>query len=148
MDARRDGQGSRPPEAREKDLSKLSFEERMAYYKNKYGSDEAAANAERQAAGAGSSQGQNRTPRNGPQRGSQTKGGTNQANRNSQGSRDGRGQPNRDKPQNGQRRPAAQQSTNQTRQQRPAAAPVASTPKKDKGGISITGFIKKLFGKK
>lgn len=42
-DVPRDETTSRAPESREdRDLSKLSFEERMAYYKNKYGSEEAA----------------------------------------------------------------------------------------------------------
>lgn len=53
-DPRRDGgRGGRPRDEAsiERDLAKLSFEERMAYYKNKYGSDEAAQNAERQRAG-------------------------------------------------------------------------------------------------
>jgi len=66
-DSRRSADGRRPSDGRrsegprrfednrsheERDLSKLSFEERMAYYKNKYGSDEAAKVAENQRAGA------------------------------------------------------------------------------------------------
>lgn len=52
-DGRR-GYGSRDDSRsrEERDLSKLSFEERMAYYKTKYGSDEAAKAAENQRAGA------------------------------------------------------------------------------------------------
>jgi ATP-dependent RNA helicase RhlB len=47
-DGRRGGPRNDAREREERDLSKLSFEERMAYYKNKYGSDEAAKAAENQ----------------------------------------------------------------------------------------------------
>ena len=79
--SRRSGDGRRPEDGRrtdsgrrfedtrrhdesrsreERDLSKLSFEERMAYYKTKYGSEEAAQNAEiqREAARAASGPGE------------------------------------------------------------------------------------------
>jgi len=59
--------------AQERDLSKLSFEDRMAYYKNKYGSDEAArAAAEQNDAASQSgpaSQGGNRSRGPNPRRG-------------------------------------------------------------------------------
>ena len=53
--SRRDSYGRRDERenAAERDLSKLSFEERMAYYKAKYGSEEAARTAESQRQGVG-----------------------------------------------------------------------------------------------
>ncbi len=69
VDGRRSDSGRRFEDTRrhddarsreERDLSKLSFEERMAYYKTKYGSEEAAQNAEiqREAARAASGPGE------------------------------------------------------------------------------------------
>ena len=52
---------NRANDSRERDLSKLSFEERMAYYKNKYGSEEAARAAENQREAARASAGDRAT---------------------------------------------------------------------------------------
>ncbi|HNY22303.1 MAG TPA: helicase-related protein, partial [Treponemataceae bacterium] len=89
-DSRRSADGRRPSDGRrtegprrfednrsheERDLSKLSFEERMAYYKNKYGSDEAAKVAENQRAGAETSRSETGRSESGRPQGGRGQGG-------------------------------------------------------------------------
>ncbi len=182
-DSRRSADGRRPNDGRrtegprrfednrsheERDLSKLSFEERMAYYKNKYGSEEAAKAAENQRAGAVSGGSESGRPERAHPQGSQRQGG--------QGSRDGnrnsRGQAPRDQGQRGDSRSGQGGRPQGNRQgQRPNPAPRGNGPQggntpylgRDRGQQGkkqapataapqkqggIGGFFKKLFGKK
>jgi ATP-dependent RNA helicase RhlB len=58
----------------EQDLSKLTFDERMAFYKNKYGSEESARAAENQRQGAGSGSAERPSRRPDQNRGADTRG--------------------------------------------------------------------------
>ncbi|MCD1653685.1 DEAD/DEAH box helicase [Treponema zuelzerae] len=144
-------------EQAERDLSKLSFDERMAYYKSKYGSEEAARAAEHErsekSAKAGNRNNQNRN-RNRNASGTDRKPGAGkQSDGRGQGGRPGaqgkspaQDQRNRNAPAKTggyQGRPKAGNTG------RPAIAkqnPASAAAPAKKGGIA--SLIKKLFGKK
>jgi len=163
-----------PQNAQERDLSKLSFEDRMAYYKNKYGSEEAARAAEQQ--GSASQQGESRNRNGGDSRrgggqqggnrprGTESPRGPNPRRGNSSGegrpdnrqggqNRQTSGQPYTGRPkqtgegvQNARNRPSrnGQVQTGKA-SAKPASASTQSVQKKE--GV-FGGLIKKLFGKK
>ncbi len=152
-DERRAAEGRGAPrreeERGERDLSKLSFEERMAYYKNKYGAEGSQA-AEAGKAGdrknSGPKSGKAKSSRGGPDsRGGQPKGGgTRPAGEKPSGAGRGRGSPA-----NAARtsRPA---ETAKARQAAPAQAKTGKTGKAETAGTAkkggIGGLIKRLFG--
>lgn len=146
----------------EQELAKLSFEERMAYYKSKYGTEGAPSAEQRQQAaqdrrGAGSgsedcggrpSQGQH--PRSHQGGGRRDERGGNRGARQGQNghhgsgdrSRNARGAPNNaQRPAQGRGAPAAQQGRTAAARPAPAAAPAKKT-----GGLG--SLLKKLFGGK
>lgn len=145
-DGRRDDAGRE-----EQELAKLSFEERMAYYKSKYGTDGAPSGEQRERAAGSRGGDRNRN-----------RGGNSSRNRDGQQGRtqhhgDGSRPQNGRGPgaQNGARRPAsgrgsaaAQQGKTAAARTNPAAAraTTAAAPAKKTGGLG--GLLKKLFGGK
>jgi ATP-dependent RNA helicase RhlB len=139
----------------DRDLSKLSFEERMAYYKNKYGSEEAARQArqaDQRPSGNAGRQGEERRPTSG--RPSQGKGredpGTGGQNRQgagrpNQGGRSDQQRPNRQ----GQGRNAPNASANQGKAAGGKQIAASAAPQEKAGnGVGFGAFLRRVFKKK
>ncbi len=161
-DQRAGGEAVRDEGREERELAKLSFEERMAYYKNKYGTEGKPTGQTRPAGAHPAANSSPRPPREGGRNGQSGRPqGEHRGNRNgdqrrdegTQRSKDSRGQqPAGNRPPATNGTPSTQRPTqgkrNVPNQGKPvaAAAPASAKPAAKAGGFG--GLIKKLFGKK